>query len=277
MAHPGRSRGMTQRTPRIRILLWTRRSREILRDKLAELLADLPAGLLETLGVVLDELAKNAIKANHKHLLIRHRIVEGLRRDAGLNLEEAQLRAAEICEDTVNYNEFLDEHPAISAGLTGELAGILRQESAWIDLRNKKHGGQAVTEGDNERLSGTGEFRAIYREAQGRRVYVEFRASRTNDQLWIEIVNAAPIVRRDLERIEEKRQAFKVHRDAGTEYEFFMNSMDNSDGGSGFGYATIDSHLANLGVEPLDALRIISLHSTNVMLHLNLSDLPKEA
>ena len=268
---------MTQRTPRIRILLWTRRSREVLREKLGELLTDVPEELVQVLSVVVDELAKNAIKANHKHLLIRRRIVDALRASAGLRQEEALLRATEICGDTASYNEFLDEHPEVAEGLTTELGQILRQESIWIDLRNKKHSGQAQSDEDTRKLAGTVDFRTIYREVQGKRVYVEFRASRTDDQLWMEIVNAAPIIRHDLERIEEKRQLFKTHREAGTEYEFFMTAMDNSDGGSGFGYATIDTHLASLGLEPLDALRIISLHSTNAMLHLNLAQLPKEA
>ncbi len=268
---------MTERSPRIRILLWTRRSREALRERLAELAPEAPADRIDHLLVVLDELAKNAIKANHKHLLIRKRVVEHLRQNAGLPPDEARLRAADICEDTSTFNEFLDEHPEVTEGITAELANILRQESIWIDVRNKKHSGQALSPEDQAKLRTTGEFRQMYRDADGNRTYVEFRASRSGSDLWIEIINAAPIMRRDLERIEEKRRRFKVHRDAGTEYEFFLTSMDNSDGGSGLGYATIDTHLAGLGVEPLEALRIISLHSTNAMLNLSVGRLANPA
>lgn len=247
-----------------------------MREKVEELCDDVDPEAVKNLIVVLDELAKNAIKANHKHLLLRQKMLETLRREAGLGEEEALLRVSEICEDTENYNNYLDNHPELSKGLSEALAAILRQESIWIDLRNKKHSGEQLTEKDHERLNGTDDFRKIYREVQGRRVYVEFRASRNGDNLWIEIINAAPIIRRDLERIEDKRLQFKKHRDQGTEYEFFLTAMDNSEGGSGFGYATIDTHLSSLGIEPLSALRIISVHSTNVMLNVDLAGL-KEA
>lgn len=47
--------------------------------------------------------------------------------------------------------------------------------------------------------------------------------------------------------------------------------MDTSEGGSGLGYATIDTHLVNMGLDPDTALYILSMHNTNIVLNLDLN------
>jgi len=253
-------------------MLWTRRSRAAVKDRVAALLPGEYSHHMKSLESIIDELSKNAIKANHKHLIIRQRILEHLKRDQQTQ-EDAESALNEICMNMTRYNEFLNKHPEILGNITEKLAKILRQESLWIDYKNNRAAERAPTEEEKKRLDGTLEFKAIYSKVKGRKVYVEIRASRSDQLLWLEVINAAPILESDLKRISEKRNAFKKHRDAGTEYEFFLNAMDNSDCGSGLGYATIDTHLSDMGLEPLEALTVLSMHNTTVMLNIDLRKL----
>ncbi|HMU84224.1 MAG TPA: hypothetical protein PKE49_12875 [Leptospiraceae bacterium] len=258
-----------RRSPRIRILLWTRKARQLIMERLTALVPEENRAQVPLLISVLDELAKNAIKANHKFLLIRRKMREHFRKE-GLELAEADRRMESICADAASYNEFLDQHPGLLDGVQPHLRDILNQEALWINVRNNPERTEAVIAKEKEAMKKTKDYRNLFRDVRDRRVYVEFRASVKPPHLWVEIINTAPILNRDLDRIREKREEFKKHREANTEHEFFMNHMDTSDGGSGLGYATIDTTLASLGHEPLDALYILSLHSTNVMMNLDL-------
>ncbi len=262
-----------RRSPRIRILLWTRKARQLIMDRLNSLVPEENQAQIPLIISVLDELCKNAIKANHKYLLIRRKIREHFRKE-GMEDLAAEKRMEEICADAATYNEFLDHHPELINGAQTHLRDILNQEAMWINLRNQERT-PAVQEKEKEAMKKTRDYRNLFRDVRGKRVYVEFRASVKPPHLWIEVINTAPILNRDLERIRAKREEFKKHRDAGTEHEFFMNHMDTSDGGSGLGYATIDTTLASLGHEPLDALYILSLHSTNVMMNMDLARMAK--
>ena len=261
----------TYRSPRIRILLWTLRSKSTVMEKVGALLPEEYRKYQKSMESILDELSKNAIKANHKHLLIKKRITGFLTEEGLTPVAEIPARLDQICSDTRQYNEFVSEHPHVLEGLSEELSRILRQEAVWIDLRNNRKSEEDLTPEEEAKLKETNDFREIYREVKGKRVYVEIRGSRTDKNLWVEIINTAPILERDLGRIQDKRNEFRKHREAGTEYEFFLNAMDTSDGGSGLGYATIDTHLSDMGLEPLDALTILSLHSTNIMLNIDLT------
>ncbi len=261
----------TLRSPRIRILLWTRRSKTTVLEKLEPLLPEGYKDHIKGIESILDELSKNAIKANHKHLIIRKRIAAFMEKNPGAVEHELD----DICMDMSLYNDFVREHPDVLDGITEELSALLRQESVWIDFKNKNKPREEMTEKEKELLDSTRDFKSIYSEVKGRRVYVEIRASRSGNSVWIEIINTAPILKRDLDRILEKRDAFRAHREAGTEYEFFLNAMDHSDGGSGLGYATIDTHLSDMGLEPMTALTVLSLHNTTVMLNFDLSKMKK--
>lgn len=264
------------RTPRIRILLWTRRTRNMVQSRLRDLLPPEHEHQLTSLESILDELAKNALKANHKFLLIRNRMYVLMHRE-NESPDRTWGMVNEICNSTTNYNAFLRDHKELLTGLTEELTRILRQEAIWIDIRNKKYEhGRSISDRDRELLKKTPEFLAIFNDVKRRRSYVEFKGSRAGNSLWIEIINNAPMLQSDMDRIEIKRKQFKAHRDAGTEYDFFLNEMDTSGGGAGLGYATIDSHIAGLGIEPLDSLQIISLHSTNILVNLDLNKLRKD-
>jgi hypothetical protein len=76
-----------------------------------------------------------------------------------------------------------------------------------------------------------------------------------------------------LNRIYEKRDEYKMYRQQGREQDFFINNIDTSDSGFGLGYATIDSFLANLGLEPENAITIISANNTTAMLTIPLAAL----
>lgn len=259
-----------RRAPRLRILLWTKKARQLVGEKLEALLPENHRDQVPQLISVLDELTKNAIKANHKYLLIRRRMRD-LFNSQGLDAAQAETKVEEVCDDDAGYNEFLDAHPDLVEGVGKHLRDILNQEAMWINLRNAAPGNPETSKKEKEAMGKTRDYRSLFRDVRDRKVYVELRASAKFPHVWIELINTAPILNRDLDRIREKRTEFKKHRDAGTEHEFFMNSMDTSDGGSGLGYATIDMTLASMGLEPLEALYILSLHSTNVMMNLDLS------
>ena len=259
-----------RRAPRLRILLWTKKARQIVGERIGALLPENQQDQVPQIISVLDELTKNAIKANHKYLLVRRRMRD-LFNAQGLDAAQADRKVEEVCDDAAGYNEFLDQHTDLVEGVGKNLRDILNQEAMWINLRNAAPGGPDAAAKEKEAMGKTRDYRKLFRDVREKKVYVELRASAKYPHVWIELINTAPIMNHDLDRIREKRLDFKKHRDAGTEHEFFMNSMDTSDGGSGLGYATIDMTLSSMGLEPLESLYILSLHSTNVMMNLDLS------
>jgi len=256
-------------SPRIRIVLWTHSLKAKINESISAMLPDEFSHYMSNLEGIMDELAKNAIKANHKHVIIRERIFNLLKNDMVEN--EARQKTIEICSDMEKYNNFLSLNQNLIKNLTGELSNILRQESLWIDYKNKRDESSKITEKDRDRLHRTDNFKKVFRNSLGNKIFVEIRVTRIHHLFCVEVINTAPILERDLYRIKEKREEFKKHRDAGTEYEFFIHSMDNSDGGSGLGYATIDSHIHTMGLEPLDALQVITMHNTTIMLNIDLN------
>ncbi len=258
--------------------MWTRQAREAIAARLSSLLPPEAHENLIGIGSIIDELAKNAIKANHKFLILRRKILEHYTA-SGLSKAEAENRRDETTSNAAALNEFVSAHPHVMEGTVAELRTILNQESIWLQIKNRfrKDKRRVLTPEDRAKLASTADFRRNFHEIRKRRVYVEFRASTSAGQLWVELINAAPILETDLMRIYKKRGEFKEHREKGTEWEFFLNHMDTSDGGSGLGYATIDSILAQLGFDPESALVILSLHNTNVMLHLDIEVLSKPA
>lgn len=258
----------------MRILFWTRNARSMVIERLNKLLPDEYGNNTEAIQSILDELAKNAIKANHKHLIIRKRIIDFFS-DERHSREDVIATVDNICLDTMQFNEFTKNHENIMSGLTEALQTVLRQEALWLDFRNKRNEAREIKEEQLQKLkTETREFQSLYRELKRNRVYVEIRGSRTNHMVWIEVINTAPILNSDFKRINDKRNLFKKHCELGTECEFFINAIDNSEGGSGLGYATIDSHLAEMGLDPHKALTLVSVHNTNVMVNLDLRKLP---
>ncbi|MBI3396592.1 MAG: hypothetical protein HY042_12195 [Spirochaetia bacterium] len=262
---------MGERTPRIRIMLWTHHARENIAARISGILPPEAALHLVGIGSIVDELAKNAIKANHKFLILRRKIREWFL-SHGHGPDEAEMLRDQTCEEVVVLNDFVQAHPEVLEGALLELRTILNQEAVWLEIKNKlrREKRRQMTREERTKLAGTKAFRANFQEIRRKRVYVEFRAAVTGGQLVIEIINAAPILQRDLERIYDKRAEFGKFRKLGTEWEFFMNNMDTSDGGSGLGYATIDSILSQMGFDPEKSIMILSLHNTNVILNLDM-------
>lgn len=262
-----------RRQLRVRVLLWTRKARNTILAKL-EAMSPVLAAHRRALESILDELSKNALKANYKFILIRNRIIAFLEKE-GLSGAELSDRVEEICNDIARYNEFIAEHPEILDGMTEPLRAIIDEEAKWVKIVNQhKEKREPITEEERQKyIRSPAPYAEIYDAVRERRVYLEIRATFKEPFFWLEVINKAPILTRDLDRIYAKRNEFKNHRDAGTEYEFFLNNMDTSDGGSGFGYATIDSQLAELGLEPLDHLVILPLHNTNIVTTFNTQEI----
>ena len=270
---------MTQngrRQLRVRVLLWTRKARNTILSKLEEMSPSIPA-FRRALESILDELAKNALKANYKFILIRNRIMARVEQE-GISGRQLRDRVEEICNDIARYNEFIQEHPDILENITEPLRAIIDEEAKWVKIVNeRKEKREKITDEDKKFVRAPSPYAEIYDAVRERRVYLEIRATYRAPFFWLEVINKAPILSRDLDRIYAKRNEFKSHRDAGTEYEFFLNNMDTSDGGSGFGYATIDSQLAEMGLEPLEHLVILPLHNTNIVTTLNIEEIAARA
>ncbi|MBE7439016.1 MAG: hypothetical protein HS115_11215 [Spirochaetales bacterium] len=248
---------------RFRVFLWTRKARSLLLEKISRLLPPDRHALLPGFQSIVDELAKNALKANYKYVLIRRRIQEKADPD----------QMEPICEDALRYNEFLDRYPELTRDLTGDLRRILDQEGLWIKERNRRNEEKAPADKDMEKLSATDEYRAMFREVREARIYLEIRLTLRQNLLFIEVINRAPILFADLNRIHDRRAEFRKFQAAGREIDFFLGHMDGSEAGAGFGYATIDSQLIQMGQDPNQALLIVPLHSTNIMLTINLNTL----
>ena len=84
----------------------------------------------------------------------------------------------------------------------------------------------------------------------------------------MEVTNSSPILESDLRRIYEKRDEFRKCREEDRQQEFFLNNLDTSESGFGLGYATIDSYLTDLGLEPYSTIQIIAAADTTVILSL---------
>jgi len=248
---------------RFRVFLWTRRARSLLLEKIADLLPADKHSLLPAFQSIVDELAKNALKANYKYVLIRRRIQESA---------DAESHGS-VLEDAMRYNEFLADHPDFAQGLTADLRRVLDQEGLWIRERNRRNEDRAVAAADEEKLKATDDYRAMYREVRDSRIYLEIRLTLRQNLLFIEVINRAPILFSDLDRIHDRRAEFRRYKEEGREIDFFLGHMDGTDAGAGYGYATIDSHLIQMGQDPDRALVILPLHSTNIMLIINLNTL----
>jgi hypothetical protein len=104
----------------------------------------------------------------------------------------------------------------------------------------------------------------LERRVMGVRVIIEVDDS----YVYIEVTNNAPMMEKDLSRIYDKRDEYKVYRDEGREHEFYLNNLDTSDSGFGLGYATIDSFIGGMGLDPFKTIQIIAASNTTVILSL---------
>ncbi len=249
------------------------------RDRIVEAgLAILRQAGLESLSSELfacvDELIKNAVKSNYKYLLIREKIHARFRQiwpdKTGKEIDEDIDDLVRI-PDRFNHiaEEILD-----SSGISSVVRDILNEESRLLTIKNRAYGEGRPCTAEEKTLIGTLEninrMRAAIRENN---IRVILRIQIDEHYIYIEVTNTAPILKRDLNRIHEKRDEHRRYREEGREHEFFVDYIDTSESGFGLGYAKIDVILNSWGIGEMNPITIISSINTTVMLTLPLEEL----
>lgn len=230
--------------------------------------------LSEDIFSCLDELIKNAVKANYKYLLIVDKINENLLK------ENPEKTHNEINEEVVsilkNHMKFdtLSGEILQNEDITKTVREILNEESKYISLKNKSfEEKRSLTEEDKENINMLPLLYDIRKKTLDKSLKIILKIEADDHFLYIEVINTAPILSKDLARIHEKRIEFKKYKDEGREHEFFINNLDTSESGFGLGYAKIDTYLSNWDLDPEKIVTIITSTNTTIMLTLPIAKL----
>lgn len=225
-----------------------------------------------------DELVKNAVKANYKYILIVSRLRQHLEaQNPGISTEELNAKVNELLKDRQSYDQFATDLLS-KEDLSEIVRKILNEESSYINLKNKAYReSRNLSEEEKKKMDLLINLQTIREEMLKENIRVILKVEADESYLYIEVTNTAPILSKDLKRIYDKRDEYRRFRDEGREYEFFLNYIDTSDSGFGLGYATIDSFLCNMGLDPDKTLRIIAASDTTVLLNIPLDPVRERA
>ncbi len=214
-----------------------------------------------------DELVKNGIKANYKYVLIREKL-EQLIAEGKINQS-----ADEILKDRKTYSDVTEEHINLE-DITKVVREALTQEAKVITLKSKANKEERkYTDEERQKILDLKTLLNLQKKTKKYKARVELRINEYWNALNIEVMNNAPILERDLGRLHQKRKEFKEFADRGEEMMFFINNMDTQDAGAGLGYATIDSGLREMGLDPFQTINIISVSNTTVLIYFKLDKL----
>lgn len=268
---------MSKRKVTAVIQTYSRKAREMITSLVSDSLGEV--GIEKYASDVLacmDELIKNAIKANYKFVLILEGIGERLLTEKpGMSTDEIQQRITEILKEKQYYDALAEELIA-DEEISHMVREILNEESNLLRIKNKAYmDKREVTSDENSKIDLLTNLIRVRRELDGRNIKVIINIERDGDFVFMEVTNNAPIMERDLNRIFDKRDEFRACKEGGREHEFFMNNLDTSDSGFGLGYATIDSFLYNMQLDPYQTIQIIAASNTTVMLSFQISALKK--
>ncbi|MGL4370497.1 MAG: hypothetical protein ACRCUT_12620, partial [Spirochaetota bacterium] len=229
---------------------------------------------IEDVFPCVDELIKNAVKANYKFALILEEMAEKVRNENPSFSDEAVRRKInDIVKNKELYDSVAIELTA-NEKISRSVRQILNEESQLIRMKNKAFADKRdYTEEEKAKIESLSNLQRIRNELERRNIRVRITIEMDDSFIYIEITNNAPIMEKDLGRIYEKREEFKICRDEQREQEFFMNNLDTSESGFGLGYATIDSFLGNMGLDPFRSIQIIAASNTTVILSLPIEEL----
>lgn len=218
-----------------------------------------------------DELIKNAVKANYKYVLIMERLESRLRSDPALTDADVRSQIDVIRRDRFRYEEeaesILEEER-----ISDSVREILNQEAVHIRVKNKAYEKKReYTEEEIAQLKDLSKLNSMRQDIVNRDIKIIVKFEDDGEFFFIEVTNTSPILASDLRRIHEKRDEFRMYREENRQHEFFLNNLDTSESGFGLGYATIDSYLGDIGLNPYLAVQIIAASDTTVIL-----SLPKE-
>ena len=225
-----------------------------------------------------DELIKNAVKANYKFALILEKMADKIRTEnPSFSDSEVHHKINQIVKDKSLYDAVAEELTA-NEEISRCVRQILNEESALIRIKNKVFADKReYTDEEKVKIEGLANLQRIREELERRNIRVRITVEMDDSFIYVEITNNAPIMEKDLGRIYAKREEFKICRDESREQEFFLNNLDTSEAGFGLGYATIDSFLANMGLDPFRSIQIIAASNTTVILSLPIEQLQKKS
>jgi len=216
-----------------------------------------------------DELIKNAVKANYKFVLIREKIIERITAEnPGLDEKSLTREIEAVVRDKARYDQIAEEI-ARTENVSDIVRQVLNEENQQLKLKNKAYSeNRSYTDDELAKLAGFSHLQRLRTELERQDVKVIVKIETDGEYLYIEVTNTAPILEKDLMRIYDKRDEYRSYCERGEEYMFFMNNLDTSESGFGLGYATIDSFLINMGLDPARAVQIIAASDTTVILSL---------
>jgi hypothetical protein len=216
-----------------------------------------------------DELIKNAVKANYKFLLLREQIAGTFRT---LWPDKSHADIDEDIRDVIKAPESFNRIAGeilMKHDISTTVREILNQESKLLGIKNRAYAeSRAYTDDELSVIRGLDKINDIRKKLKEHDIRILLRIQADEDFLYIEITNTAPILSKDLVRIHEKRDEHRRYKDEGREHEFFIDNIDTSESGFGLGYAKIDAILADWGLADERAITIISAINTTVMLTL---------
>jgi hypothetical protein len=229
---------------------------------------------LDDVFACVDELIKNAVKANYKFVLILEKLADQIRdENPGIEEDEIYNRMNAIIRDKARYDKVAEEITA-NDEIAHTVRGLLNEESVLIRIKNKTYQDKRdLNQEEIGKIESLVGLQKVRTEIEKRKIHVRVVMEMDDAYIYIEVTNNAPIMEKDLNRIYEKRDEYRVFRDEGREHEFYLNNLDTSDSGFGLGYATIDSFLSNMKLDPYRAIQIIAASNTTVILSLPIAAL----
>ncbi|MFW6366774.1 MAG: hypothetical protein ACOC2H_09925 [Spirochaetota bacterium] len=235
-------------------------------------------GITEDVFVCVDELIKNAVKANYKFMFVLNQLLEQYREDQPeLTEDELQEQIRTVLRDKSSFDIIAPEIYR-EYNIVDRVQEILKEEAEQIRIKDKAYmGDRECTEEELDKIKTLHKLADLKGKLKKNNVKVFLKIEADEEFVFIEVTNTAPITDMDMHRIHEKRDEFRKYRLEGREYEFFINNIDTSESGYGLGYATIDSTLASLGLDPDESIKLLAASDTTVILSFPISDLIRKS
>lgn len=232
----------------------------------------------EDVFVCVDELIKNAIKANYKFMYVLDQLLVKYREDQpDVPEEELQNQIKAVLRDKSSFDIIAPEIYR-EYNIVERVQRVLKEEAEQIKIKDRAYmADRDCTESEIETIKKLKKLAELKTKLKKNNIKIFLKIESDEEFIFIEVTNTAPITDMDMHRIHEKRDEFRKYRIEGREFEFFVNNIDTSESGYGLGYATIDSSLANLGLEPEDSIKLLAASDTTVILSFPISDLVKKS
>ncbi|TFH40687.1 MAG: phosphatase PAP2 family protein, partial [Chrysiogenales bacterium] len=197
--------------------------------------------LSSELFACVDELIKNAVKANYKYILLRELICD---RFACILPEKTPDDNNEDIDDLIRMPERFDriaEEILTINDISSAVREILNEESRLLTIKNRIYGENRHYHPEEKAIiKSLNTINRIRNDIKEHNIRIILRIQIDKHFIYIEVTTTAPILNRDINRIHEKREEQRHCRDEGREHDFFIENIDTSESRFGLGYAKID-------------------------------------